>query len=62
MLAPCVPQVLQEFRPAGNDKFLSSFSVTVYVLGLVVGPLLFGPLTDLVGRIYKYCDLQRLFT
>jgi MFS family permease len=52
MLAPSVSQVLQEFRPAGNDKFLDSFSVTVYVLGFVVRPLHFGPLTDLVGRIY----------
>ncbi|KAF2647977.1 MFS general substrate transporter [Lophiostoma macrostomum CBS 122681] len=50
MLAPSIPQVLQEFRPDGSDKFLGSFSVTVYILGFVVGPLLFGPLTDLTGR------------
>lgn len=52
MLAPSVPQMLHEFRPLGNDKFLGLFSVTIYILGFVVGPLLFGPLTDLVGRIY----------
>lgn len=51
MLAPSVPQVLQTFRPDGSDKFLGSFSVTVYILGFVVGPLLFAPLTDLMGRI-----------
>lgn len=51
MLVPSVPQVLQEFRPDGGDKYLGSFSVTVYILGFVVGPLLFGPLTDLMGRI-----------
>lgn len=51
MLAPSIPQVLQRFRPDGSDKFLGSFSVTVYILGFTVGPLLFGPLTDLVGRI-----------
>ncbi|KAF2727239.1 MFS general substrate transporter [Polyplosphaeria fusca] len=51
MLAPSVPQVLATFRPDGSDKFLGSFSVTVYILGFVFGPLLFGPLTDLMGRI-----------
>lgn len=51
MLAPSVPQVLVEFRPDGSDTFLGTFSVTVYILGFVVGPLLCGPLTDLMGRI-----------
>ena len=51
MLAASVPQVLQTFRPDGSERFLGSFSVTVYILGFIVGPLLFGPLTDLVGRI-----------
>jgi len=51
MLAPSVPQVFQTLRPDGSDKFLGSFCVTVYVLGFVVGPLLFAPLTDSIGRI-----------
>jgi MFS family permease len=54
MLAPSVPQVLQKFRPDGSDKYLGSFSVTVYILGFVVGPLLLGPLTDIMGRILYY--------
>lgn len=54
MLAPSVPQVLSEFRPRGGSKFLGSFSVTVYILGFCVAPLLLGPLTDLHGRIVIY--------
>jgi len=54
MLAPSVPQVLAEFRPLGGSKSLGSFSVTVYILGFCVGPLLLGPLTDLYGRIVIY--------
>lgn len=50
MLAPSVPQVLQDFRPNGGDKSLGSFSVTVYILGFCVGPLLIAPLTDIYGR------------
>jgi multidrug resistance protein len=50
MLAPSVPQVLQTFRPNGGDKTLGSFCVTVYILGFCVGPLLFGPLSDVYGR------------
>lgn len=50
MLAPSVPQVLEEFRPNGGDKSLGSFSVTVYILGFCVGPLVIAPLTDIYGR------------
>lgn len=51
MLAPSIPQVLETFRLDGSDKHLGSFTVTVYILGFCVGPLLFGPLTDIYGRI-----------
>lgn len=54
MLAPSVPQVLKEFRPAGGAESLGSFSVTVYILGFCVGPLLLAPLTDLYGRTIIY--------
>lgn len=50
MLAPGIPQVLQTFRPNGGDHFLGSFAFSVYILGLCIGPLLQGPLTDLYGR------------
>jgi MFS family permease len=43
---------MQEHRPNGNDKPLGSLFVTLYMLGSIVGDLLFGLLTDLVGRIY----------
>lgn len=54
MLAPSVPQVLATFRPCGGDKALGSFSVTVYILGFCVGPLLLAPLTDMYGRTRLY--------
>ncbi|KAB5584718.1 major facilitator superfamily domain-containing protein [Coniochaeta sp. 2T2.1] len=54
MLAPSVPQVLATFRPDGGDESLGSFSVTVYILGFCVGPLLLAPLTDLYGRTRLY--------
>lgn len=59
MLAPSVPQVLQEFRPDGRDKSLGSFSVTVYILGFCVGPLIIAPLTDIYGRtiIFRACSV-----
>jgi hypothetical protein len=41
MLAPSIPEVLQELRRAGNDSSLGSFAVTVYILGFIVGPFLF---------------------
>lgn len=53
MLAPSVPQVLSDFD-AGDRKALGSFSVTVYILGFCVGPLLLAPLTDLYGRLLIY--------
>ena len=52
MLAPSIPQVLKELRPDGGGEFLGSFTVTVYILGFVVGPLLFGPLSDIKGRLF----------
>lgn len=54
MLAPSVPQVLSTFRPGGGDKSLGSFSVTVYILGFCIGPLLLAPLTDIYGRTRLY--------
>lgn len=55
MLAPSVPQVLQDFRPNGGDKSLGSFAVTVYILGFCIGPLVIAPLTDIYGRTVIFC-------
>lgn len=54
MLAPSVPQVLEEFRPNGDDKSLGSFSVTVYILGFCTGPMVIAPLTDIHGRTFIF--------
>jgi len=63
-LAPSLPQVMQSFAPQQNTarpsdasfKFgssaeLGSFSVTVYMIGLAIGLLLFGSLSDVYGRL-----------
>lgn len=61
-LAPCLPQVMQTFAPTetrdtsasldyGGVSDLASFSVTVYMIGLAIGMLVFGSLSDIFGRL-----------
>jgi MFS family permease len=52
MLAPSLPQVMDTFRPHGGDDYLGSFSITVYLIGLALGILTFGPLSDIFGRMW----------
>jgi multidrug resistance protein len=54
LLAPSIPQVLDEFRPDGSARAFGPFCVTVYILGFVVGPLTLAPLSDLYGRLPLY--------
>ncbi|KAF1992215.1 MFS general substrate transporter [Aulographum hederae CBS 113979] len=49
MFAPGVGEVMQEFG-VDND-ILSSFVITIFVLGLAFGPLFFAPLSELYGRL-----------
>jgi MFS family permease len=64
-LAPSLPQVMEEFAPAygtsaakdASFEFagiaeMGSFSVTVYMIGLALGLLLFGSLSDVYGRLF----------
>ena len=41
-----------------TDPYLSSFVVSIYVLGYAVGPLLISPLSELNGRVplYHFCN------
>ncbi|KAL6719560.1 hypothetical protein ACLMJK_003802 [Lecanora helva] len=57
MLAPGVPQLMREFN--STNPQLSTFVVSIDVLGLAVGPLLLGPLSEIYGRsiIYKSASL-----
>lgn len=40
-----------------DDEALATFSLTVYILGFSLGPLLFAPLSELYGRalVYRIC-------
>lgn len=64
-LAPSLPQVMETFTPSHGTSTVNkvsfnfggiakkgSFSVTVYMIGLAVGLLLFGSLSDVYGRLF----------
>lgn len=50
MFAPGVPALMKEFH--STNASLGSFVVTIYVLGLAMGPILFAPLSEIYGRLY----------
>lgn len=49
IFAPGVPQLMQESH--STNEVLSILVVSIYVLGLATGPLWFGPLSELYGRL-----------
>jgi multidrug resistance protein len=49
MFAPGVPGLMVEFHC--TNSILGTLVVTIYVLGLATGPLVFGPLSELYGRL-----------
>ncbi|RFU33009.1 hypothetical protein B7463_g3341, partial [Scytalidium lignicola] len=59
MFAPAVSQVMTEFHSSNN--LLGTFSVSVYVLGFVIGPFVAAPLSELYGRLYVYHTFNILF-
>lgn len=52
MFAPGVPLVMSEFN--STSELLSSFVVSVYLLGFAFGPLLMAPLSEIYGRPIVY--------
>ncbi|KIA75346.1 hypothetical protein HK57_00199 [Aspergillus ustus] len=56
MFAPGVPEVMQDFN--SSSPTLSTFVVSVYVLGFAFGPLLVAPLSEYYGRtiVYNVCN------
>ncbi|KAL8904906.1 MAG: hypothetical protein Q9207_002972 [Kuettlingeria erythrocarpa] len=48
MFAPAIPQVSSEFK--NTSSALSSFAVSVYILGFGIGPLILSPSSELWGR------------
>ncbi|KAA6407354.1 MAG: MFS general substrate transporter [Lasallia pustulata] len=57
MFAPGIPQVMKDFH--STNEQLSSFAVSVYILGYAFGPLLVAPLSELYGRmpVYQTCNV-----
>lgn len=47
MFAPGVPEVMAEF--ASDSSLLSTFVVSVYILGWALGPLVIAPLSEVSG-------------
>ncbi|KAL8689695.1 MAG: hypothetical protein Q9218_004691 [Villophora microphyllina] len=48
MFAPAIPQVASEFH--NTSDALSSFAVSVYILGFGIGPLILAPSSEVWGR------------
>lgn len=57
MFAPGVIQLVKDFQI--TSTILSSFVVSVYLLGYCIGPLIIAPLSEIYGRriIYNVCNL-----
>ena len=51
VVAPGVPSIMHEF---GIDNVLSTFVISIFVLGQTAGPLLLAPLSDSHGRLLVY--------
>ncbi|KAE8549501.1 hypothetical protein EYB25_008023 [Talaromyces marneffei] len=59
MLSSAIPEILTEF-PTTNTV-LASMSVSIYALGLAVGPLIIAPLSEAYGRLVLYHATAILF-
>ena len=62
MYAPNITDAQEDLGT--SDRTLATFSLTIYVLGFGLGPLLFAPLSELYGRliVYKLCLVAFLAT
>jgi multidrug resistance protein len=49
MFAPSVPTLMEEFH--ATNSALGTFVVTIFVLGMAAGPVVFGPMSELYGRL-----------
>lgn len=59
MFAPAIGQAMSEFK--SSSPVLSSFTVSVWVLGYFFGPLFLAPLSELYGRLPVYLVCNALF-
>lgn len=55
MYAPNITDAQRDLKT--EDETLATFSLTIYVLGFALGPLLFAPLSEVYGRapVYRIC-------
>ncbi|KAJ6259764.1 hypothetical protein Dda_5404 [Drechslerella dactyloides] len=60
MFAPAIPEVMRDFN--NHSTTLSSFIVSVYLLGFAVGPIFIAPLSELYGRRWVYIVCNYVFT
>jgi MFS family permease len=60
MFAPGVRDVLREFH--SQSSILASLVVSVYVLGIAIGPLVWAPLSEIYGRLPVYNATNILLT
>ncbi|CAL3970828.1 hypothetical protein PZA11_007249 [Diplocarpon coronariae] len=57
MFAPGVPQLMEDF--GSSNDVLSSFVVSIYILGFAIGPMFIAPMSELYGRmkLYQSCNV-----
>ncbi|KAJ0279145.1 hypothetical protein CBS470a_009391, partial [Colletotrichum nupharicola] len=60
MCAPGVPDMMAEFH--SHSQTLSSFIVSIFILGYAVGPIMFAPLSEVYGRAVLYHISNVTFT
>jgi multidrug resistance protein len=59
MFAPGVPKLMEDFH--SSNKQLATFVVSVFVLGMGIGPMIVGPLSEIYGRLPIYLICNALF-
>ncbi|KAF2828448.1 MFS general substrate transporter [Ophiobolus disseminans] len=60
VIAPALPNIMIDYKT--SNQYLSSFVLSVYVLGYAAGPLLISPLSELYGRVPLYHICNVVFT
>lgn len=58
MVAPALPQIQQDLGI--NDNVIGQMVLSIFILAYAFGPLLFGPLSEIYGRI-PVLQLANLF-
>ena len=59
--ATAIPALIKAFGGNSSDEVLATMVVSVYTLGVAVGPTLVAPLSELYGRLKLYYTCNLLF-